>query len=194
MFDNIIHFACGDKEVKNNNKDNTYILQDDRVYEPVLKNGINYKKKILFNHLKGIRKADNKSLVYVTKNCRDISLDVFSELAETYASEFIYLASEPKELGKLSCRFEHLEMPVIDLFTKFDTYIYTEVPRHFDCSPRFIAECAFYNKKVIYHNIDYMAEDLGLKWRVSDILNDFNSIRLQDNDEIIDILKGIIND
>jgi len=87
------------------------------------------------------------------------------------------------------------EMPVEDIFTKFGTYIYTPTGeglarRKFDCSPRFIAECAYYGKKVIYHNIDeeYLSIDTGLKWRRYDIENDFQSLYLDDSDELIDIL------
>lgn len=191
LFNNILHFACGDKEVQGNTRHNTHILQDDRVYETVTLNGINYKKKVLFDHLKKIGKSDNNNLVYVTKNCRDIETDVFKELEDTYDGNFIYLGTDEKYT---SPRFKYLQMPAKDLFTKFDTYIYTEVPRHFDCSPRFIAECHWYNKDVIYHKIFYLNEDLGLKWRRYDIENDFNSISLKHNDEIITILKGIIRD
>ena len=49
-----------------------------------------------------------------------------------------------------------------------------------------------YNKKVIYHNIDYWEEDHGLRVRKWDIDNDFDSLHLKDNDNIIEILKGII--
>jgi len=82
--------------------------------------------------------------------------------------------------------------PIENLFEKFDTYIYTPVDRKWDCSPRFIAECKHYGKKVIYHNIDYWEEDHGLRVRKWDIDNDFDSLHLKDNDNIIEILKGII--
>ena len=82
--------------------------------------------------------------------------------------------------------------PVDNLFDKFSTYIYTPVPRKWDCSPRFIAECKYYGKEVIYHNIDYWDVDLGLYWRKHDIDNEFDSLFLRDADEIIPILQGLI--
>jgi len=189
LFDNIFYFACGNKEVKHNNKNNVYILQDDRVYEPVVKNGINYKKKLLFDRMKPIKNNKTANLIYVTKNCRDINDEVFKELEKTYDGNFLYLGNEEKYTSN---RFKFMKMPVRNLFSEFDTYIYTEVPRHFDCSPRFIAECKYYDKKVIYHNIYYLEEDLGLKWRKYDIENDFNSLFLTKDDDLIPIIKSII--
>jgi hypothetical protein len=82
--------------------------------------------------------------------------------------------------------------PIEDLFNKFHVFVYTPVPRHWDCSPRFIAECKWYNKTVIYEGIDYLAEDHGLRWRQHDIEYDFESLQLKDDDEIISIIRNII--
>lgn len=190
LFDNIFYFACGNKEVKDNNEDNTYILQDDRVYEPVKKNGINYKKKILFNRLKQINETpDNKIMLYGTENCRLIPGDDLKKLLNEYPKdEFLYLSNNPLDLQQ---RVQQMTLPVKDLFSKFSTYVYTPVPRHFDCSPRLIAECKWYNRKVIYWNIDYLSEDRGLYWRRFDIEEDFDSINLKEDDQIINILGGI---
>lgn len=188
LFDNIFYFACGNKEIKNNNRDNVWILQDDRVYEPVIKNGINYKKKILFDKLQVIESSLDARLIYITKNCR--SMDNFDELLQ-YGNNILAITNEenkPKE--KLGFRF--LIPPVDKLFEKFSTYIYTPIERKWDCSPRFIAECKYYNKKVIYHKIDYWKEDLGLYWRKWDIENNFNSLFLKIDDPIVEIFKQII--
>jgi hypothetical protein len=67
-------------------------------------------------------------------------------------------------------------------------FYYTKVNKKFDCSPRFIAECEYYNKEVVYL-IDYLEEDKGLFWRKYDIENNFKSIFLNENDEIIKIIK-----
>jgi hypothetical protein len=45
---------------------------------------------------------------------------------------------------------------------------------------------------VIFHNIDYWNEDLGLYWRNWDIENEFDSLFLRGNDPIVDILKDIL--
>jgi hypothetical protein len=49
----------------------------------------------------------------------------------------------------------------------------------FDCSPRFVAECEFYNKEVIYE-IDY--HDKGLAARLYDMTH--GDIWLRADDEI----------
>ena len=111
---------------------------------------------------------------------------------------YIILTSSPYTYTK---RFSHLkrfsfpQMPVANIFSKFDTYIYTPTRSDlkFDCSPRFIAECKFYNKDVIYHDIDddYLEEDTGLKWRRYDVENDFDSICLKRNDHIVDVVRSL---
>lgn len=188
LFDNILHFACGNKDIKYNNKLNTWILQDDRVYEPVKVNGINYKKKILFHKLKTLKKIENNFLVYATKNCRSVS--DFKPLSK-YSDNIIVITNEENKLSNMK-GFSFLIPPVEDLFEKFSTYIYTPIERKWDCSPRFIAECKYYQKKVIFHNIDYWHIDKGLYWRNWDIENDFNSLFLNENDEIFSILEKII--
>ena len=185
LFNNIFYFACGNKEIKDNDKDNVYILQDDRVYEPVKRNGVNYKKRILFDRLKPIGDSKDQVLIYATKNCRHISN--FTDYTK-YGKIIAIVNSIPKSESGI----EFLMPPVDNIFEQFNTYVYTPIPRKWDCSPRFIAECKHYGKKVIYHNIDYWEEDHGLRVRKWDIDNDFDSLHLKDNDDIIEILKGVI--
>jgi len=185
LFNNIFYFACGNKEIKNNDKDNIYILQDDRVYKSVKRNGINYKKRILFDRLKPIDKSKNQVLIYATKNCRHIfNFDEYTK----YGKIIAIVNSIPKSVSGV----EFLIPPVDNIFEQFDTYVYTPTPRKWDCSPRFIAECKYYGKKVIYYNIDYWEEDHGLRVRKWDIDNNFGSLFLQKDDEIISILKDKI--
>ena len=189
----IIYFACGNKEVKDNTNEKVFILQDDRVYEPVAVNGINYKKRILFSKMKRLRRPNRRNiLMYGTKNCRDVSLATYRKFSKTYPnSEILAIVNEENMLEDFdNVRF--LVPPVDDLFNRFQVYVYTPVHRKWDCSPRFIAECKFYNKDVIYHNIDYWDIDKGLYWRKWDIENDFDSLHLREDDEIISILKGIL--
>jgi hypothetical protein len=188
LFDNIIFFACGNKEIKDNDKHNVYILQDDRVYDPVKTNGINYKKKILFSRLKTIGESKNQILLYATKNCRNIK--DWADFAR-YNKPIVAITNAENQPTPVT-GITFILPPVDNLFEQFTTYVYTPVERKWDCSPRFIAECKYYSKEVIYHDIDYWAEDLGLYWRRWDIDYKFDSIHLKPNDEIVDILKGII--
>ena len=188
LFDNIFYFACGNKEIKDNDKDNVWILQDDRVYEPVKKNGVNYKKRILFDKLKQIGPSKDAVLVYATKNCRN--LDSYEELLQ-YGNNILAITNKENKPKPIE-GFTFVVPPVENLFEQFTTYVYTPVTRKWDCSPRFIAECKYYGKPVIFHNIDYWDEDHGLRVRQWDIDNDFDSLYLRHSDDVVNILKGII--
>jgi hypothetical protein len=188
LFKNIIYFACGNKEVKNNNKKNVWILQDDRVYEPVACNGINYKKRILFDKLKPVTQSAHQILVYATKNCR--SLPDYTFLKQ-YNAPVLVVTNKENQPDPIP-GFTFVVPPVHNLFELFDMYVYTPVTRKWDCSPRFIAECVFYNKQVVFHEIDYWDKDLGLYWRKWDIDHDFASLHLRHGDDIIGILKSIV--
>lgn len=192
LFNKIMMFACGDKTIKDNTKDNIFILQDNRVYDKVKTNGIHYIKKINFNKYKQTVKQNNSIMLYGTKNCRLIKNDTLETLLARYKEPFIVLKNKETEENSTKTRVKYLQLPVEGLFNLFGTYVYTPVPRHFDCSPRFIAECKFYDKNVIYHDIDYLDEDTGLYWRKFDIENNFQSLFLTEDDEIINIIKGII--
>jgi hypothetical protein len=187
-FDNIFYFACGNREIKDNIRENVYILQDDRVYARVKINGINYKKRILFDKLRPISESKESVLLYATKNCRNI--EVYEEFAQY--GDSILAITNAENRPKDSDGFTFILPPVEDIFEQFSTYVYTPVNRKWDCSPRFIAECKYYGKRVIYHNIDYWNIDHGLRIRKWDIDNDFESLYLRENDSIIGILSGII--
>lgn len=187
LFDNIIYFACSNKQIKNNTSNNVWILQDDRVYDSVKVNGIDYKKRILFSKLVPIITASDQMLVYTTKNCRN--LDSYAELQQ-YSNNILVITNEENKPRDIK-GFTFVIPPVENLFEQFGTYIYTPISRKWDCSPRFIAECKYYGKQVIYHNIDYWNTDLGLYWRKWDTDNNFESLYLTDHDEIITIIKRI---
>lgn len=189
IFDHVLHFACGRREIKHNTDPKTYVLQDDRVYEPVAVNGINYKKRILFDRLKNISCSTDGTLIYATASCRDVS--DFSEFSQ-YGENIIAIVNKINKPRVQIPGITFIEPPVTDLFSRFSTYVYTPVQRKWDCSPRFIAECAFYGKNVVYHNIDYWDVDHGLYWRKWDIDNDFDSLHLRSNDEIFTIVRNII--
>lgn len=78
---------------------------------------------------------------------------------------------------------EQVEAPVEDFFSKFGTYIYLPVARHFDCSPRLVAECFFHEKRFFEQN-GYV--DPGFDVRIKDCREDFRSIWLADEKDDID--------
>lgn len=193
LFDNVLYFACGNKQIKDNEKENVWVLQDDRVYEPVNVNGINYKKRILFDKLNRIRYPNLRDvMIYGTKNCRQVEDKVVRKYSKKFRTSDILVITNDENKQEDFDNVKFVVPPIEDIFTKFHIYVYTPVPRHWDCSPRFLAECKYYNKVVIYEGIDYWDEDHGLRVRVDDIDNDFDSLYLKEDDEIISIVRKII--
>lgn len=162
------------------------ILQDFRLYDNT-KNAIHYVKKLLFDKMIRIKASyTNTALLYATSNCRMVSYDEMEILKSKY-NFGKYIVLSDKEF-KVPDKFELLKVPADNIFSKFDTYIYT--PLHgtcsqFDCSPRFIAECEYYSKKVIYE-IPVLYH--GLTVRKYDIENNFESLFLRKDDKIINYI------
>lgn len=193
----IFCFKCGNYDltphVGNSIYGKSVFLQDYRVYgQPDSSfQTKHYVKKLMFDRYK---KTDdrftNTALLYLTKNCRHMDVSAIEEITESYP-QYNFLILSPE--ADVQCHFSnhHKIMcyppPIPDLFSQFDVYIYTPVPRQFDCSPRLISECAFYEKRVIYHNINY--HDLGLETRKKDIDNGIENITLTENDAVFSIFR-----
>ena len=201
LFDNIFSFRCSNLDFHYNLPyKNVTLLQDNRVYnDEDNKISINYKKKIKFDIFKDIQKPIyDTALLYITTNCRKLCDDNIIDVVLQYKFDrYVILSNNNinyKEKFKLFKNINFPEMPVENIFEKFNSYIYTPTRDKFDCSPRFIAECRFYNKDVIYHDINenYLKIDTGLKYRKYDIENDFKSINLEEDDNIIEIIQNII--
>ena len=169
LYKKILCFACGDFTVLG--QEEATVLLDYRVYPKIPKKSFNYKKKILLAKLKKPISKDNKTLIYATENCRDTDYNV-----------------------KNSLKLRKEDLPVLDLFDKFSRYIYTPISRKFDCSPRFLVECKYFDKEIVFHPdvLNYFENDTGLYWRWFDIQNDFESLELKEDDKIIDILYNLI--
>jgi hypothetical protein len=192
----ILSFLCFEYDFKNlNNYRNTIFLQDYRIYN---KNkyfdSIDYIKKINFDsYKKDIINNKNTALLYLTINCRNLLIKEIEEIVDKYNNfDSIYILSpENKTINnyfKNNTKVISFCPPVNNFFELFDTYIYTPIKRHFDCSPRLITECKFYNKNIIYHNINY--KDIGLEIRKKDIQNNFKNLYLTSKDNIINIIKN----
>jgi hypothetical protein len=182
--DNKFMFSCSRFE-----SEGYVILEDERIYG---RGNIDYKKSILFDRLRTPKRVDDKTLLYLTKNCRQIDVDAFNELSQR-DEEFLCIVNNMDNIYQHD-KFTYEIAPVDDLFERFNKYIYTPIKRKWDCSPRFIAECKWFGRPVEFYGIDYWDEDLGLKYRVYDIDYDFESIQLKPNNEIVAILGGYIND
>lgn len=196
-FENILTFRCCNKCTHHDlHYNNIKLLQDNRVYNDLDSNmSINYVKKINFKKYKPVkdRPAQPTALIYVTQNCRYMSSDSLMNIVEQYAYDrYIVITDRPDDYNLPRCTV--IKPPVHNLYSLFTDYIYTPIQKKFDCSPRLPAECAFYNKDVIYHEIDeaYLESDSGLRVRMKDIQRDINTISLELEDDIINIIDGTI--
>jgi hypothetical protein len=168
----------------------TFLLQDFDMYEERYQDldrveVLNYKKKILFSKLRQYEKsAKNTAMLYLTTNCRAKGVDDVNTILNKYGfTKKIILTNKPELFDEDAYR-----VPVDDLWEKFSTYIYTSISRMLDCSPRFIAECAFYGKEVIY-DIDYF--DPGLTTRRRDLeQHGIDCIALTGDDMLFGLLQN----
>lgn len=196
IFDRVYSFKCSRFDTLYDVPYDVTILQDDRVYDLCnpedTKLSINYKKKINFDILKQVDTCtESTGLIYATINCRQISDTDLLQVADSYEFEkYVVITEQCRSIP--DDRFEFTVPPLQDMFSRFNTYIYTPTRGMFDGSPRLPAECKHYDRDVIYHNIDndYLEHDTGLKNRMMDIESNFDSIRLTESDDIINILEA----
>lgn len=199
----LLGFRCGNYDfdsvrVETSQFNNFTFLQDYRVYatQKCPFSTIDYRKKFNFPAFRN-REAcvcnTDTALMYLTRNCRYLSLSGVREVMEAFPHDrYIVLTPTPDEYKALkSTKVLVVQPPIYPFFNSFSTYIYTPVPRRFDCSPRLITECAFYGKEVQYFlGEDYY--DIGLQVRKSDIEADpsLQCLTLQEDDSIIDIVRA----
>ena len=203
----LLGFRCGNYDfnsvcVETSLYNNFTFLQDYRVYArnsepqgcPFLT--IDYRKKFNFSAFR--RPEDcvcstDTALLYLTRNCRYMSPSGVREVMEAFPHDrYLILTPTPDEYDVLkSSRVRVVQPPVYPFFKSFSTYIYTPIPRRFDCSPRLITECAYYGKPVQYF-LDEDYQDVGLQVRRRDIesKDGLRSLTLKDDDRIVDIVSA----
>jgi len=190
MFKNIFTFRCSPRsDHENLHYKNVTLLQDNRAYSDDNDVAIQYVKKIYFDKLKPISSSPDVALIYGTGNCRLLDIQTIIEISKQYNFEK-YLLVTDVDMDISSSVVDVIKPPVRDIFNKFGTYIYTPTQKSFDCSSRLIAECAFFGKHVIYHDItqEYLTIDTGLKVRMNDVANGIDCISLSEHDNIFNIL------
>lgn len=167
-------------------------LQDYRIYDKHdYYNSANYVKKIPFQYYKKFNDAPkNTGLMYVTYNCRKVTRDVIIKYHQMSGCSKTLLVVPYKinEYNNID-NVEQVVAPIPNFFEQFDTYIYTPVPRQFDCSPRLVTECFLYGKKV-YMNLDYI--DIGLQTRYNDCVNNLESLILKEGDDILKYIEQVL--
>lgn len=198
---NIFLLRCSETEFErfHNHKTikQTHLMQDFNLYperfEELDIKVVHYIKKILWSKYKipNLVKT-NTALFYLTTNCRALPPNDIEALINKHEFDHYLVVTNDIDMYK-SLEADDVTVssaPVNNLFEKFDSYIYTATPLKADCSPRFIVECAVFNKDVIFE-IDYM--DPGVKQRQLAIERDINELLLSNNDHFVTYVKGFIN-
>lgn len=173
-----------------------HLLQDFDVYEERFEQQnifvVDYNKKILWEkYKKPQNEITNTALLYLTTNCRKKTPDDIQRIIEKYNFEkYLIVTNKPEIYEKLSSEKNKVRKgPIKNIFENFDTYIYTETEKKFDCSSRFIVECEVFNKKVLYE-IDYF--DIGLEVRKKHIKENLKNLHLNNDDFFINYFKKCI--
>jgi len=170
-----------------------HILQDYRIYgDNFFSHHIhNYVKKILFDRFNTIKRKNigKVAWIYMPPGAREQSEEyVWSVINKYNFKKYILLSDVKIDNPRVECYDKYVPF----VFEKFDVYIYGPVLRKFDCSSRIITESSCFGKGIIL-NIDYREEDAGLHQRLLDIETDIDSLKINKDDQIIDIIRGIIN-
>lgn len=171
--DKFYSFACGDsKFYAGSEPENIVLLADSRIYDFSKFNceAIDYAKKV-WPHLRRVEKPQDRAFAHITSSCKSVSPELLSELI--LRNPNIYIYSDYLEHPNAS------KTPVLDFdFTKF---IYTPIPRKFDCSNRLVTECHIFGIPVEYW-IQYTDEALELRRQNP------SEFVLREDDSILDIL------
>jgi hypothetical protein len=172
----------------------THLLQDFNLYteryEDIDIDVVDYTKKILWSKYKSpTTSSKNAGLLYLTTNCRGIDLDAIRQvISKQQCDSYLIVTNDIAKYQPLQSDTVRVEQaPVKDILSQFDTYIYTAIPTQFDCSPRFIVECAVFGKDVVYE-IDYI--DPGIECRKAAMSKDLNSLLLTTQDDFIKYING----
>ena len=128
-----------------------------------------YRMKCLFDNYKPLKKTKNGTYVNSPKN-EGIFYDIVNsdDLINLPTPFIVKSKTEPEE----------------NLFEQFTHYLYYHANKWFDPHPRLFLECAFYGKKITYHNPLEIKD--GSWYRYHDIMeNGIKNRTLSKEDEIV---------
>jgi hypothetical protein len=147
-------------------------------------------KKILWNRYKQPNKIKtNTALFYLTTNMRKLPIETINSIIkETGYERYIIITNDVSLYDSINNeKVKIIKGPVKNIFEMFDTYIYTPTSQKTDCSPRFIVECAVFQKSVEYF-INY--EDPGIIARKKHIERDLKSLHLNKDDQFFKYMEN----
>lgn len=195
--DNVFLLRCSESDfspwANSKSVKRAHIMQDYKLYcdrfENLNVSVVDYVKKILWSKYKKPKSVvTNTGLFYLTSLCRAIPVsDVQKIINKGYCKKYLIITDRPEEYKSLISDTVAVEkVPVHNIFERFDTYIYTSTKWQSDCSPRFIVECAVFEKEVIYE-IDYLCP--GTQRRREHIAEDLAGLELTDSDHFLSYVK-----
>jgi hypothetical protein len=169
----------------------THLLQDYGLYSERYDylDDIDYVKKILWSKYKQpTTTKDDIGLLYLTTNCRGLEPERIKEvLDKNICPGYLIVTNDVSKYKILESENVEIALaPVSNIFDKFGTYIYTPIPRQFDCSPRFIVECKVFGKKVVYE-LDYV--DSGIERRKQLMEQSLDGLLLTEDDAFLELIK-----
>lgn len=157
-----------------------------------------YTKKILLSKIDFVPRFTRHYdfMMYLTSNCKKLShdqlllkLNYYTKEYEEYADKYVntdgeiniiifsdYLKIEDIPAFKDCVTIVDITVPTNVHWYDFDTYVYTDVQRQFDCSNRLIPEC-LYNKKNVIVDTSYF--DKALDVRYDDAIININKLDLE---------------
>lgn len=168
---------------------NNIMLGDERIFNYVEP----YRKKILFDKFK--KKKFGKKYDYMMNLSlaeRRFSKKYLTEIFDFYNGSFvIYTGRKNKDYYNWLNYIDNVKViypPVENFMDLFHTFVYVPYTNGKDSTPRLIPECKFYGKEV------ELLTDIksGGYHRYYDTINDFDGLRLKDDDEILDIVGNCL--
>lgn len=182
----LYQFRCGvfPKEYLKNKK--VIVLQDNRIFEDIPDESINYIKKINAKYLRTYSK-NNKQETFMYWNTE-------LRLPSPARQDYLVNKYRPVIITNQEINYKRV-LPPINILKRFNngTYVYTEVTRKFDCSSRLLLECYLNNIEVIFDfdipTEEYFQLDKGLYYRWFDIKNNIQELFLE-NDNLKELIWG----
>ena len=185
-----IQFSCGKDCLVPKDKMKWYLLHDKRIlteskFERINQNPpiktFNYNKRILFDKLKPYNHYIPKHnpehfLFYLTKNCKYQSEEQINKIISKYILSFqsiTIIIDYDFDLNKLNFPKGNIQLidirrnPIPIFSIPFTVYVYTDTKKYWDCSNRLVAECDYYNRRVLFLN---KYQDQALVMRKFDII------------------------
>lgn len=170
------------------------LLYDERVFS---REGryMPYRKKILFDkyRTKHFGEGKHEFLINLSLTERRYQREWLESVIDTLKKDgdvATYIDNKNTEYYKwLEDKVTIYKPPIKDFMGLFNTFVYIPYTDGHDSTPRLIPECKFYGKGVMMHTDDFRKS--GGFYRYNDTVDNFESLWLKKNDELISIIERL---